>query len=491
MGTGTGRLALIDSYDTTVGIIKQFHNLFFTISIPKNKIGIDFIEQFNIIIDDLEIENKPGKENKVKTNYYLAGHIWNGKDQMERFITEGIWENGHDNNDVEAVNSAEKGDIIFIKSTFAQNGISYLRLKAIGVIHNNFRNGHIIQVNWHEFDSYIDIENLGKYRRTFARLMPNDIGKVLDMINGAIPEDIKRMNLHSDSTSQSNVDINEFPIDKNTSFVYGQEVGEEIKSYDLIFLPKSSFGGVGNNSIATHILSLLNIDKDSLTFSEENLLKHKYALHNLQVDSKMYSLCFIVTRDELKNYSSFDKQLVEAIENFRKSIEYKKLNGPMNVFIPFLGTGQAGMPMDKSFENLLPGLTQIKNTISPKKIRINYPIQLDNTSVDNYNTLLLKNFKLSPYTKIKSSTAERAENENSEKENDKIPFHLDQVVDEDKLGREPVAKAFVDLIKKDIFTEKLNFSFMVHLQGEWGAGKSSFLNFIAKNLNSGMKLGLL
>lgn len=71
-----------------------------------------------------------------------------------------------------------------------------------------------------------------------------------------------------------------------------------------------------------------------------------------------------------------------------------------------------------------------------------------------------------------------------EKDKDKIPFHLDQVVQEDKLGREPVAKAFVNLIKKDVFTEKLNHSFMVHLQGEWGAGKSSFLNFISKNLNT-------
>ena len=48
-----------------------------------------------------------------------------------------------------------------------------------------------------------------------------------------------------------------------------------------------------------------------------------------------------------------------------------------------------------------------------------------------------------------------------------------------------MAKAFVDLIKKDIFTDKLKHSFMVHLQGKWGAGKSSFLNFIKKNLNSG------
>jgi len=86
---------------------------------------------------------------------------------------------------------------------------------------------------------------------------------------------------------------------------------------------------------------------------------------------------------------------------------------------------------------------------------------------------------------LNSATSIEDINVNRETDKDKIPFHLDQVVEVDKLGREPVAKAFVNLIKKDIFTDKLNHSFMVHLQGEWGAGKSSFLNFISKNLNIG------
>lgn len=70
---------------------------------------------------------------------------------------------------------------------------------------------------------------------------------------------------------------------------------------------------------------------------------------------------------------------------------------------------------------------------------------------------------------------------------DKIPFHYDRVVDEDHLGREPVAEAFANLIREDIFTQNLDHAFMVHLQGEWGAGKSTFLNLIKKHLNSGNK----
>lgn len=70
---------------------------------------------------------------------------------------------------------------------------------------------------------------------------------------------------------------------------------------------------------------------------------------------------------------------------------------------------------------------------------------------------------------------------------DKIPFHYDRVVEDDELGREPAAIAFADLIKDDIFTQNLDHAFMVHLQGEWGAGKSTFLNLIKNQLNSGNK----
>lgn len=80
-----------------------------------------------------------------------------------------------------------------------------------------------------------------------------------------------------------------------------------------------------------------------------------------------------------------------------------------------------------------------------------------------------------------------SEIENSEtiKTKDKIPFHLDNVETIDKLNREPVAKSLARLINKDIFDqEEMNHSFMVHLQGEWGSGKSTFLNLIEKHLQT-------
>ncbi|WP_417857607.1 P-loop NTPase fold protein [Xanthomarina gelatinilytica] len=128
----------------------------------------------------IDVENLRKKLGPI--SYFVAGHLWNGEDQLPRFVENNIWENGHDNNDTYAVNSSRKNDIVFIKATFAKNGISYLRIKAIGVITNNKEDGHNLDVNWHVFENYIDIERLGKYRRTFASINDHDINTILEQI---------------------------------------------------------------------------------------------------------------------------------------------------------------------------------------------------------------------------------------------------------------------------------------------------------------------
>ena len=124
------------------------------------------------------------------------------------------------------------------------------------------------------------------------------------------------------------------------------------------------------------------------------------------------------------------------------------------------------------------------------------------------------------------------ENATAEESTDSIPFHLDQVENTDRLNREPIAKSVARLLniqifasslkrsfyfrwmiyflrffriqfvaKKIPFTERISdwlnnsnediqaekksrHSFMIHLQGAWGDGKSTFLNLIESNLNT-------
>lgn len=99
---------------------------------------------------------------------------------------------------------------------------------------------------------------------------------------------------------------------------------------------------------------------------------------------------------------------------------------------------------------------------------------IENHLEQNYN------ISLSEVIKLNSESNENKTNNDT----DKIPFRYDRVLDHDELGREPVAIAFADLIMDDIFTDDLEHSFMVHLQGAWGAGKSTFMNLVKKSLNS-------
>lgn len=484
MGTGSGGLDFVDSYDTTLGVIKGFPEIFFNISIPNDKRGLAFLEQFKPEMEDFENSSEVINDVGEEVNYFLAGHIWGGNDdQMSRFISDEIWENGHERNDTEVVGLAKPGDIVFLKSTFAYGDTSYLRIKAIGVVRQNFNNGHLLSVNWHVFGSHVDFENLGSYRRTFAQVRDSDIQEILEGLAENFQDFYDVLNqLTIDPSSGQSTISNEVFIDTNGRFVYGQEVGQEIIEYDLIFLPKSSFGGVGNNSIATHILNLLGVDKDSLEFSDENLLKHKYAIHIVQSKelNKTFYLIFIVTRDESKNHIPFAKQFIEAIDNLRKSEDFHGISGPLNAFVPFLGTGQAGMPVNESFMELLPGLGQLDKTINPQKIRINYPRKLDIESIANFNEKLLDALGLEPFEDVVNSGSVVPS-----RDEDKIPFHLDNVESVDRLNREPVAKSLARLINNEIFgNESLQHSFMIHLQGEWGSGKSTFLNLIKNHLES-------
>ena len=93
---------------------------------------------------------------------WYVGAVISSEDQMQRFIEEGIWENGYDDKYEELVNSINVGDRIAIKSTYTRkhnlpfdncgNSISVMAIKAIGIVTKNYNNGKRIDVDWKEFN---------------------------------------------------------------------------------------------------------------------------------------------------------------------------------------------------------------------------------------------------------------------------------------------------------------------------------------------------
>lgn len=94
-------------------------------------------------------------------NYWLVGASWDSAgDQTERFIEEGIWQNGYDKKYNNIVNKMQPGDKIAIKTSytkskdvpFENNGetVSVMKIKVTGTVIENMNDGKNIKVDWDE-----------------------------------------------------------------------------------------------------------------------------------------------------------------------------------------------------------------------------------------------------------------------------------------------------------------------------------------------------
>lgn len=94
-------------------------------------------------------------------NYWLVGASWDSSsDQTQRFIEEGIWQNGYDNRYINIVNKMKPGDKIAIKTSytktkeipFENNGrtVSVMKIKCTGTVIENLNDGKNVKVDWDE-----------------------------------------------------------------------------------------------------------------------------------------------------------------------------------------------------------------------------------------------------------------------------------------------------------------------------------------------------
>jgi 5-methylcytosine-specific restriction protein B len=100
-------------------------------------------------------------QTKDKVNYWLVGAYWDSRepaDQTQRFLDEGIWENGYEDRLLDEVNSMSVGDQIAIKAASTQRKdlpfdnrnktASRMVIKAIGTIVANRNDGRTVEVEW-------------------------------------------------------------------------------------------------------------------------------------------------------------------------------------------------------------------------------------------------------------------------------------------------------------------------------------------------------
>jgi hypothetical protein len=95
--------------------------------------------------------------------YWLVGAYWDDQespDQTDRFLSEGIWENGYTDRYLDQVKQIKVGDRIAIKSMFTQKHdlpfdnkgrtVSGMWIKATGTVVKNPGDGRTVEVEWDE-----------------------------------------------------------------------------------------------------------------------------------------------------------------------------------------------------------------------------------------------------------------------------------------------------------------------------------------------------
>lgn len=115
---------------------------------------------------------------------WFVGAFYNGTDdQTQRFLAEGVWENGYQDKYLDLVRSMHPGERIAIKSSYVRKNnlpfdsrglpVSVMAVKAIGTITENSGDGRHIKVSWTESESareWYFYTNRG----TVWRVLPDD-----------------------------------------------------------------------------------------------------------------------------------------------------------------------------------------------------------------------------------------------------------------------------------------------------------------------------
>ncbi len=105
--------------------------------------------------------NSISQETSNRPCWFVGAHFSETGDQTDRFLEEGIWEHGFDDDhqDVATTKTMQAGDRIAIKSAYVRKHdlpfdsrnrfVSVMAIKAIGRIIENSGDGHIVKVDWH------------------------------------------------------------------------------------------------------------------------------------------------------------------------------------------------------------------------------------------------------------------------------------------------------------------------------------------------------
>ena len=144
--TAEGSATYLDG-DGSLALFRDIHSRFRDTSTDEDNPPPDPLEGASVgLFDDPE------------RSFWFVGANWDGDDQTERFLSEGVWTNGYDDKYADVVRRMKPGDLIAIKASFTQKyglpfdnrakTVSCMRIKATGTVTARTQDGQTVIVEW-------------------------------------------------------------------------------------------------------------------------------------------------------------------------------------------------------------------------------------------------------------------------------------------------------------------------------------------------------
>ena len=119
----------------------------------------------------------------AQANWFVGASYGGTDDQMPRFLSEGIWENGYDDKLLDMVRSMRPGERIAIKSSYTRKHglpfdsrgrtVSVMGIKAVGTITENLNDGKRVKVEWAKVEPVREWY-FYTHRATIWRVLPGE-----------------------------------------------------------------------------------------------------------------------------------------------------------------------------------------------------------------------------------------------------------------------------------------------------------------------------
>jgi 5-methylcytosine-specific restriction protein B len=147
--------------------------------------------------------NTRTESTNAQASWFVGASYGGTDDQLPRFLSDGIWENGYEDKHLDVVRSMRPGDRIAIKSSYTRKhglpfdsrgqAVSVMAIKAVGIITENLNDGKRVRVVWTKVEPVREWY-FYTHRGTVWRVLPGDWttdGLIAFTFDGK-PQDIDR-----------------------------------------------------------------------------------------------------------------------------------------------------------------------------------------------------------------------------------------------------------------------------------------------------------